>query len=364
MNINRINYEEYFLLYADKELSAADKNMVEIFVEQNPDLEEEFIMLKQSVLKPDTLIKLNDKSLLFKKEEFITIDNYEEKFLLYADNELNLSEIEETEKFVLDNPVLQSEFTFLQQVNYKPDATIGFPDKSSLYKKEVEIKVIHFRWKALAAAVIAGLGIWTGITYQQNNKVKPAITAKQIFVPKEKNAVTPITPNHSLQTRDVVIDQNKNSQTIKVIQGVPGNQVNKQITFQQKNIVNTKSVITTPEVKGVEKQNEDVAMIDLPVKKTNDLPEPINAEPNPIDKSVTATPSLPNNNYAQPASYIAEAEIKSENYVFYNITAEEFKKSKVGNFLKKIKRVVERQIPFKNNKFKIGTAEIAKDEQN
>src|SRR5437868_6014277 len=99
MNINRNNYEEYFLLYADKELSAEEKNMVQMFVKQNPDLEEEFMMLQQSVLKPDDTIGLQDKSSLFRNEQFINQDNYEEKFLLYTDNELTLSEIEETEKF-------------------------------------------------------------------------------------------------------------------------------------------------------------------------------------------------------------------------------------------------------------------------
>src|SRR5438046_3448547 len=112
MNINRNNYEEYFLLYADKELSAEQKNMVESFVQQNPDLEEEFVMLQQSVVKPDNNITLEAKSSLFKKEllqqdQYINQTNYEEKFLLYTDNELNSSEIEEREKFVLANPALQ-----------------------------------------------------------------------------------------------------------------------------------------------------------------------------------------------------------------------------------------------------------------
>src|SRR5688500_16224891 len=99
MNINRNNYEEYFLLYADKELSADEKSMVEMFVQQNPDLEEEFVMLQQSVVKPDNTIALEDKSSLFRKEalrqaQYINQANYEEKFLLYTDNELSSSEIE------------------------------------------------------------------------------------------------------------------------------------------------------------------------------------------------------------------------------------------------------------------------------
>lgn len=164
MNINRNNYEEYFLLYADKELSADEKSMVEMFVKQNPDLEEEFIMLQQSVIKPDNTITLEDKSSLFRTGEFISKDNYEEKFLLYADNELSLDEIEETEKFILSNPSLQNEFTLLQKVVYQPDMSIAFPDKSLLYKKEKDGKIIPFRWEGAGSSYT--VGIWSMDRYK------------------------------------------------------------------------------------------------------------------------------------------------------------------------------------------------------
>ena len=117
----------------------------------------------------------------------------------------------------------------------------------------------------------------------------------------------------------------------------------------------------------IEQKKEDVVVNEPPVNiqviKTNELPQPINTIPEPNDKTVTRLPVLQNNNYAQPASYIADAEVKSENYVFYNITAEEFRKSKIGNFLKKVKRAIAGKIPLKNG-LKIGTVEIAKDDQN
>src|SRR6185503_8206458 len=63
-----------------------------------------------------------------------------------------------------------------------------------------------------------------------------------------------------------------------------------------------------------------------------------------IDKNKTVkTESLVN---AQNVSYVADEDNKNENYVFYDVTADKFRKTKVGGFLKKVKRVVERNNPI------------------
>ena len=90
MDINRDNYEEYFLLYADNELTDSEKAEVLMFVKENKDLEEEFRMIHHTICKPDINVELTDKSFLLKGDEasFINEKNYEEVFVLYHDNEL------------------------------------------------------------------------------------------------------------------------------------------------------------------------------------------------------------------------------------------------------------------------------------
>src|SRR5882762_4310883 len=102
MIINRNNYEEFFLLYVDNELSAADRMAVESFVRENPDLEKELDMLKQSTLKPDSSISFEHKELLMSGtggNSFINNTNYEEFFLLYTDGELNEENKKAVEEF-------------------------------------------------------------------------------------------------------------------------------------------------------------------------------------------------------------------------------------------------------------------------
>jgi len=68
MDINRNNYESFFLLYLDRELSAADKHEVEKFLIENRDLQKEFALLQQTILIHDDTI-FEPKELLFREEE-------------------------------------------------------------------------------------------------------------------------------------------------------------------------------------------------------------------------------------------------------------------------------------------------------
>ncbi len=137
MNINRNNYEEYFLLYVDGELTTAEKNAVDAFIKQQPDLEAELLALQQTIL-PQEQISFSVKDALLKNElTAINSANYEEQFLLYVDNELNAVEKEEVNKFVLQHPQYQQVFTALQQTRLYPEQVLH-PDKTSLYKKKKE----------------------------------------------------------------------------------------------------------------------------------------------------------------------------------------------------------------------------------
>lgn len=154
--ITRNNYEEYFLLYADDELSAAEKIAVEEFVMLNPDLREELITLQQLKIKPEANIIFENKNLLFKQSNensFINNNNYEEYFILYADDELNHETKIVVEKFVHANPSLQQEFELLLSAKLQPDNNIVFSDKEILYKDERR-KIIFLPWMRVAAAAI------------------------------------------------------------------------------------------------------------------------------------------------------------------------------------------------------------------
>lgn len=173
--INRYNYEELFLLYVDDELSAADRKAVEDFVSQNEDLSSELEMLKHVKLT-DTSIVYNEKELLYKRENGISLSNYEEYFLLSTDNELNVQERNDLEQFVLKHPALQQEFTLLEQTRLEPQL-IKYAGKENLYRSErKERRIVPIAWLRMSAAAailgIVALG-WFYTNKQGSNGSKP-----------------------------------------------------------------------------------------------------------------------------------------------------------------------------------------------
>ena len=161
-------------MYVDNELQQAERLEVERFVQQNLDLATELHMLQEATLQTED-ITFDQKDLLYKKEEGISLSNYEEYFILSVDEELNKTEADEVEKFVLKHPTLQDEFTLLKQTKLAPEV-IEFTGKEALYKTEKERRVVPFGWmRASVAAAVIGLIAFTFI-YTNN----PTKTGSQV----------------------------------------------------------------------------------------------------------------------------------------------------------------------------------------
>ena len=115
MNINRHNYETFFLLYVDNELSAAERKAVEVFVQENADLKEELQLLQQTVFSAADIVFENKESLL--KDELASV---KENLLLYLDKELDAAAVLQTEQLLYTDSTAQKEFALLQKTQLQP----------------------------------------------------------------------------------------------------------------------------------------------------------------------------------------------------------------------------------------------------
>jgi hypothetical protein len=198
--IDRNNYEEYFILYMDNELPVADKQMVELFMQENPDLKEELDLLMQFKLAPDNTIVFEGKEMLMKDEAFLQIPVITKKLLLHLDNELPAGEKASIEKLIAADSDVNKEWQLLQKTKLPAEA-ISFPYKESLYRKEETVRVVSIKWWRIAAAAVVLLGIGFG-TYSILNKKGP-VDGPDLVVINNKTENKTITPNNETGTKTI-----------------------------------------------------------------------------------------------------------------------------------------------------------------
>jgi hypothetical protein len=161
--ITRNNYEEFFLLYVDNELSPADREGVERFIDEHPDLKEELEVLLQCKISHDEMPGFPGKEQLLRFEAPIHAGNYEEWFLSYIDNELDAPSRQAVIDFIRQHPEKNIELQQLQRTISTPDPDIVFPDKASLYRREPartrKIAWLPFARIAAAALVLGAAGL-------------------------------------------------------------------------------------------------------------------------------------------------------------------------------------------------------------
>jgi hypothetical protein len=235
------NYEEFFILYMDQELNAAQMKMVEDFLAGNPGLQGEFELLMST--------KLPSEELSFDKEgllaENMKLSNVDEDLLLYIDNELPASRRSVVELELASNKNYQEQHRALLQTRLDPAENVVYPFKEALYRKTE--RTVFFRpWMRIAAAVILlAAGGVLYFTRFSGRDIQPPVT---VSVPEKKIPIrlspdrTPVTSPENNTTP--VLGQKRPLETASVKKA-------------QKKAIE----VSAPVVERPEKQN-DVALLD------------------------------------------------------------------------------------------------------
>ena len=254
MNINRNNYEYFFLLYIDNELSVAEKNMVDVFLQQNTDLQPEFDALQNTLLQPD-LAGFENKDQLFKKE---TNDLLQQDLLLLLDNELSLEKKQHIQSLIGNDASTAKAWEILQQTKLLPDNGIVFKHKNLLYKNQ-NTPVIAIFWKRFAiAAILLGFGCWVGVKYYYNLK-KPdfiELAASNYLQMQQQTAFSNIDSSNTIAVNPVV-NQKKNGPVLTA---------NKLIAKTNQNTKNNKQELSNSNLENINKQKSNI------ITTTNVLP--------------------------------------------------------------------------------------------
>src|SRR5688572_9381455 len=150
INITRSNYEDFFLLYVDGELTPEECDAVETFAANHPDLQEELDILLTTRLDAEPVV-FGDKDILMADSMKVTA--IDESLLSYIDNELSPEEKAGVEWELAKNKDLQAQHQLLQQTKLDPNETIVYPYKEELYRRTE--KAVRPMYWLRAAAVVA-----------------------------------------------------------------------------------------------------------------------------------------------------------------------------------------------------------------
>ncbi len=361
MDINRNNYEEFFVMYADNELSGAEKQLVESFVNANPDLRQELELLTQTRLIADPNIVFQNKDLLMRSSldtsSVINQSNYEEFFLLYLDNELNDEDKIAVEKFADKHPLLWHEMMLLQKARIEPDHSIVYAGKEKLHRKE-ERKIIFLPWQRIAAAavilLIAGTVVFKYMAQKTDNTVA---TGNQKIKPDstivKKNDQLPVT---SLQVDTL---QNRNTATT---QSRIDNKVaqTKKVTPASKNIAVKKMPIENEtleqgkQISPVVVKNENIDTADQ--INTDKINIPTDAVATIKDAEKQTDTNQQTQSVTRLASFTDQPEPESTNVLAFST-----KKNKMRGIFRKVSRVFEKTTNVDGDKSSvlIGSFQIA-----
>lgn len=339
MNINRHNYEEFFLLYIDKELGAEERAMVETFVAANPDLKEELELLQQTTFTADPVVDPQlVQSLLKVETEESSIS--EELLLLHLDKELSAQQTAEVEQALQKDEQLQKEFRWLQRSQLTADETIVFPDKSILYRESQPARVFYLgtaarRWAAAAAVIVLlASGMWLMNNKQENNNnlavAKPETQSSSSTVPKveqQNNNQPAETKKYDVSTEPqkqdlAVAAVNKHTTNTTATTGNHSNNTQTNSTQTQTPVVTGQEIAVTQPVLTTTENNSTT---------NSNIQETVNVPP------VTNTA----NKYASYASYNEDNDNQEEDNGVLN--EERQRSTGLKGLLKKAKRTIERR---------------------
>lgn len=215
MSINRNNYEAFFLDYRENNLTPEQVAELLVFLEQNPDLNDEFESFDTIQMVPDKNIRFELKESLKKRAliptENIDSSNYEEFIVADLEGDLSDNERLELKTFSELNPKSKLEYNVFRSVYLKPDPAILMKDRETLKKTGLFVlyRTQMYYSVAVAASVIILLGVYFGFLKQPDEQKVITSVETQEATPVKKDAKTlPVSPlNTPLHKEDDLLAQ-------------------------------------------------------------------------------------------------------------------------------------------------------------
>jgi hypothetical protein len=126
MQINRNNYGAFFLDYWESNLDDQGREALALFLEENPDLQDEFFDFKSAagtlLASKDQLVfpgKQRLKKIIVQSVDEIDQDNFEQYIIAFLENDLTEDQLNVFDRFRLANPEINNEIELYKKAYLK-----------------------------------------------------------------------------------------------------------------------------------------------------------------------------------------------------------------------------------------------------
>ncbi|WP_319500312.1 hypothetical protein [uncultured Draconibacterium sp.] len=197
--INRTNYEAYFIDYLEGNL---DEGMIDSFIaflKENPDLKQELELYEPISLEPEK-VKFSKKTELY-KSKYDNQETFDNAAIALLENDLTEEEKQEFETYVASHPEQEKEAAAFQKTILTADESIVFVNKKKLYKKAPG-KTILLWTSRVAAVLILGLVIFNLVNRNNTVEENAAQQIAEVEKAPQKTIVetSVITPENDINT--------------------------------------------------------------------------------------------------------------------------------------------------------------------
>ena len=197
MEINKNNYEAYFIDYLEGNLN---ENIVDDFIEflqQNPELKEELSFFETVSIEPEN-ISFNKKENLF-KQKLDSEREFDKAAIANLEGDISESDKLEFESYIAEHTEKKRDVILLGKTKLQPDETIVFNKKKKLYRHSKQ--KVFLMWTArIAAILIIAFAFFTLIDKPANELVSKNEIVKPVDK-KEKKIASPKSKQIPVETK-------------------------------------------------------------------------------------------------------------------------------------------------------------------
>ena len=132
MKINKNNYEIFVIDFLEGNLSKEQMRMFQLFLNENPDINEEIIDLNEATLPLEEMI-FNDKDIL-KKDTIRELDKIDFLLAKKLEGDLNSEEDKFVEKLLASDESIRKSWSLMKKITLSPEVftenfkSLKFPD--------------------------------------------------------------------------------------------------------------------------------------------------------------------------------------------------------------------------------------------